>query len=96
MEKKLYTITEKGKIELVEWLKKDEPLEITPKDKFRLRTYFSDFMSEETFENHLESQLKKHRLKLSYLNNIMQAEHKTLPPKGTKEFGDYVVLEEQF
>ena len=93
MEKKLYSITEKGATELIEWLKKDEPLEITPKDKFRLRTYFSDFMPEGVLDKHLKSQLKKHQLKLSYLKDLFEGDYKEIPAPYTKEFGDYIVLE---
>ena len=93
MEKKLYSITEKGTIELIEWLKKDEPLEITPKDKFRLRTFFSDFMPVGVLEDHLKSQLKKHQLKLSYLRDLFKQDYKEVPTPYTKEFGDFIVLE---
>ena len=45
LEKKLYSITPDGRAQLQEWLMKNEPLEPTPKDVFRLRMYFSDFMT---------------------------------------------------
>lgn len=93
MVKKLYSITQKGSLELIEWLKKDEPLEITPKDKFRLRTFFSDFMPEGVLETQLKSQIKKHQLKLSYLNDLFAKDYQKLPKPYTKEFGDYIILE---
>ncbi len=58
LEKKLYSITPEGKAQLLEWLKKNEPLEATPKDVFRLRMYFSDFMTPEELKNQLSLQLE--------------------------------------
>ncbi|PNV60693.1 PadR family transcriptional regulator [Clostridium sp. chh4-2] len=94
LEKKLYTITEKGRKELLEWLMEDDPLGPTPKDVFRLRLYFSDFMTPEQLKNHLQEQIKKHTSKRQYLSDIMEQNHQnTPPPAGTKECGDFMVLE---
>lgn len=94
LEKKIYSITEAGKQQLQEWLMKDEPLEATPKDVFRLRMYFSDFMTPEQLKTHLSNQLQKHILKKKYLDEIMLTNHNnTAPAVGTKEFGDFMVLE---
>ncbi len=94
LEKKIYSITESGKHQLQEWLMKDEPLEPTPKDVFRLRMYFSDFMTPEQLKTHLTNQLQKHIQKKKYLDEIMLTNHNnTAPAVGTKEFGDFMVLE---
>lgn len=94
MEKKLYTITDKGQQELKEWLVHEDPLGPTPKDVFRLRMYFSDFMTSDERKIHLQDQIKKHTDKRRYLTDIMaQSHHNTAPPLGTKEYGDFVVLE---
>ncbi len=86
LEKKLYSITEAGKQQLQEWLMKDEPLEATPKDVFRLRMYFSDFMTPEQLKTHLTNQLQKHILKEQYLSDIMLDHyHNTAPAIGTRE-----------
>ncbi|WP_373481826.1 PadR family transcriptional regulator [Acetobacterium sp.] len=92
MEKKLYTITPKGHAEFVEWLLRDEPLGVTPKDVFRLRTFFSDFMAPSDYERHLNSQLLKHNYKKEYLENTMVKVFSNVPQFGTKDFGDYAVL----
>lgn len=94
LEKKLYTITDKGRSELQEWLMRDEPLGPTPKDVFRLRMYFSDFMTREEMKKHLVDQIQKHTDKRRYLSDNMKKNHyDTVPALGTKEYGDYLVLE---
>lgn len=94
MEKKLYSITEKGRQELLHWLMEDDPLGPTPKDVFRLRMYFSDFMSKEELHEHLSRQIDKHTDKCRYLSDVMEQNHNNkVPPFGTREYGDYMVLE---
>lgn len=93
LEKKLYTITEKGRQELKEWLVTEEPLPPTFKDVFRLRMYFSESMSQEQIQSHLLDQIDKHTTKLLHLSGMMEQHHKnTVPPAGTAERGDYMVL----
>ena len=93
MEKKIYSITPKGKSELVAWLLKDEPLPPTPKNTFRLRLYFSEQMPEGAFKQQISSQIKKHIIKLHTLEEILEDEFTERPAFGGKEFGDYIVLE---
>lgn len=94
LEKKLYSITQKGIGEFQEWLVKDDPIPPTPKDIFRLRLYFSDCMSEADFAAHLHKELAKHVTKRQYLSDIMQGNYsQEVPPFGSREFGDYIVLE---
>ena len=94
LEKKLYTITPKGREELRQWLLEDDPLGPTPKDVFRLRLYFSDFMTPEELKKHLQAQLKKHNAKRQYLMDTMQENHNNEAPSvGTREYGDFMVLE---
>lgn len=94
LEKKLYSITEQGREELKLWLLKDEPLEATPKDVFRLRMYFSDTMTLDEQKKHLQAQLKKHMDKKKYLSDIMEENHHNeAPAVGTAEYGDFMVLE---
>ena len=81
LEKKLYSITPDGRAQLQEWLMKNEPLEPTPKDVFRLRMYFSDFITPEELKTQLTLQLEKHILKKKYLTDIM---HKNYP--GVRRF----------
>lgn len=94
LEKKLYTITEKGKQCLHKWLEKDDPLEPTPKDIFRLKAYFCDEMTNETLLNQFKSALSKHSERLEYLEDCMDEllKKKDVSKVSSPEFGDYIVL----
>ncbi|MCR4673029.1 MAG: PadR family transcriptional regulator [Lachnospiraceae bacterium] len=94
LEKKLYTVTPEGSREFREWLVTDEPVEQTPKDIFRLRTFFSEFAPNESFIALLQSQLAQHRYKCERLQTIMQDTYNgTRPEIGTSACGDYMVLD---
>ncbi|PRR79998.1 PadR family transcriptional regulator [Clostridium vincentii] len=94
LEKKLYTITEKGRYCLQKWLAKDEPLEPTPKDVFRLRAYFCDEIANDTLLKQFQSALDKHCEKLEYLKNSIEEllKKKDVSKVSSPEFGDYIVL----
>ena len=77
LEKKLYTISEKGKKCLQKWLAKDDPLEPTPKDIFRLKAYFCDEMDNDTLLRQFQSGLNKHSERLEYLETCMNELLKT-------------------
>lgn len=56
--------------------------------------YFSDFMSKEELHEHLSRQIDKHTDKCRYLSDVMEQNHNNkVPPFGTREYGDYMVLE---
>lgn len=94
LEKKIYTITEKGKEEFYHWLLTDYPLEPTPKDIFRLRIYFSEYISNKDLKRHFESQKKKHLKRKEHLNHVLVKQYgEGIPPLNSKEGGDYMVLE---
>jgi DNA-binding PadR family transcriptional regulator len=94
LEKKLYTITEAGREDFLEWIRQDEPLEPTPKDKFRLRIYLSDMISDDELLRHLESQLTKHRQKLERLDTQFKRKFSgvDLASFTKTQRGDYLVL----
>ncbi|OOM75582.1 PadR family transcriptional regulator [Clostridium sp. BL-8] len=94
LEKKLYTITEKGKKSLQKWLVKDEPLEATPKDIFRLKAYFCDEMDNATLLKQFESALNKHSERLEYLESSMEEllKNKDVSKASSPNFGDYIIL----
>lgn len=94
LEKKLYTITEKGKKALQKWLAKDDPLEPTPKDIFRLKAYFCDEIDIVTLLKQFESALNKHSERLEYLEDSMEklSNEKDISVVSSPSFGDYIVL----
>jgi DNA-binding PadR family transcriptional regulator len=91
LEKKVYTVTEKGRKDFLVWLEKDEKLEPPPKDQFRLRSYFSQLMEPSVYQKLLESQLDQRRKKLAKLNRLF-LQYQQVPPFGSDKFGDYSVL----
>ncbi|MFT5873697.1 MAG: DNA-binding PadR family transcriptional regulator [Clostridium sp.] len=92
LEKKVYDITEKGKKELLKWLNKDEPMEQTPKNIFRLRMYFSNNLELNTRIYLLEHQLLQHSDRLTFLYEQKEA-YDNVPPIDSPCFGDYLVLD---
>ena len=94
MEKKLYTITPEGHEEFLAWLKDDVPVDRTFKDIFRLRTYYSESLSEDEFLRLLQSQKKQHIDKRDKLADVKEKVFNNTPPKkGTTALGDYMVLD---
>ena len=91
LEKKVYDITEKGRKELFKWLKKDEPMEQTPKNIFRLRMYFSNNLDVNTRIHLVEQQLSQHEERLSFLYSQKEP-YNGVPPLDSDAFGDYLVL----
>jgi DNA-binding PadR family transcriptional regulator len=93
LEKKKYTLTEKGREEFMEWLHKDEDLMMTAKDIFRLRTFFSQFYTGEEFRHQLTSHIEKHKERKKQLQFIQSNVHFKGCKPGNPAFGDYMVLE---
>lgn len=92
LEKKVYSLTDKGRKEFIKWLKKDEAMEKTPKNIFRLRMYFSNSLELGTRIQLLEHQLLQHHKRLAFLTG-QKARYKDVPPLDSEGFGDYIVLE---
>lgn len=91
LEKKVYNITEKGKKDFLKWLKKDEPMEQTPKNIFRLRMYFSNNLDLNTRIYLLEQQLEQHQDRLTFLYTQLDP-YDGIPPVDSDGFGDFLVL----
>lgn len=92
LEKKKYSITEKGRDELMKWLHKDEPIEKTAKDVFRVRMYFSHYLEPDTRIHLLQNQRIQHEERLHVLQKTME-QYPQVPPLGSDRFGDFIVLE---
>lgn len=92
LEKKVYNITEKGRKDFLKWLNKDEPMEQTPKNIFRLRMYFSNNLDVNTRIQLLEHQLLQHEERLAFLLT-QKVPYDGVPPINSDAFGDYLVLD---
>ena len=94
LEKKLYSITEEGKKVFLSWLAKQDPLEPTPKDIFRLKAYFIESMRKEDILKQFHYQLDQRKEKLAKLEAAM-LQHpyaKNIADIISPLYGDYIVL----
>ncbi len=91
LEAKRYTITEEGYKEFVKWLNKDEKMQKTPKDIFRLRMYFSGNLDLEARIHLLENQRQQHVMRLNTLKMRFE-QYTEVPPRNSDRFGDFLVL----
>ena len=91
LEKKVYTITEAGRQDFLDWLGRTEKIGETPKDVFRLRTFFLHDLPEEKRKTLLTDGLKQHQKRLQHLLNN-QEKFEKIPDKEDAAFGDYLVL----
>ncbi|MFM2482285.1 PadR family transcriptional regulator [Celerinatantimonas sp. YJH-8] len=92
LEKKSYTITEEGQDQLLHWLHKDEIMDKTAKDVFRMRMYFSNNLDLNSRIKLLESQKMQHTKRLNSLKKTAE-QYPDLPPHDSDRFGDFIILE---
>lgn len=91
LEKKVYTITEKGRQEFMEWLQTCHKMPATSKDESRLQIFFSGSLNETQRRKLLQDQLEQHQQRLEHLKNN-QKKFSGQPTPDCEEFGDYLVL----
>ena len=94
LEKKLYSITEAGKEAFLRWLSKQDLLEPTPKDIFRLKVYFIESMTKEDILKQFHYQLDLRKEKLEKLETTM-TQHpyaRIISDVISPMYGDYIVL----
>lgn len=91
LEAKRYTITEAGRSDLIKWLHKDEKIERTPKNIFRLRMYFSNELDLQTRIHLLENQRQQHLKRVNTLKKTSE-QYPELPDFNSDRFGDFIVL----
>ncbi|MGL5260076.1 MAG: PadR family transcriptional regulator [Lachnospiraceae bacterium] len=91
LEKKMYSITSKGREDFMEWLSSETKPEPTPKNIARLKIFFSNCLSPKERMQLLQDQHTMHHLRLQHLRNN-QKKFKAIPANNTDEFGDYLVL----
>ncbi|WP_455537710.1 PadR family transcriptional regulator [Terrisporobacter sp.] len=91
LEKKYYSITDKGILELNKWISSTEDL-IENKDEFVLKLYFIDNKEDSRLDNMIEEQIKLHEDKLNHLESRMQV---VFGDEGKKEtmYGHYLILD---
>lgn len=92
LEKKLYSITQKGREDFLQWLNEEHDLPPTPKNEFRLQVFFSDCLPPQRRMELLEHQLEQHQKRLEHLQGNRRKFNDVIPPKDSPEFGDYLVL----
>lgn len=91
LEAKRYSITEQGQKALIQWLHKDEKIQKTPKNIFRLRMYFSNELDLQTRINLLENQRMQHIKRLNTLKKTSE-QYPEVPHHKSDRFGDFIVL----
>ena len=91
LERKLYSITPRGREEFMRWMDADLELPPTPKSEPRLQVFFSGCLPVERQVEMLNHQLELHRGRLEHLRGN-QRKFSGVPPQDTPEFGDYLVL----
>ena len=91
LEAKRYALTEKGVQDFTQWIYKDEKIERTPKDIFRLRMYFSNNLDLKNRIHLLENQRLQHVKRMNNLKKTMEQYPET-PPPDSDRFGDFIVL----
>ncbi len=92
MEKKVYTITNKGIEEFQKWAENDIESIAVPKDEFRLQLYFSDCISSKRRIELLQNQLLLHKERLDYLIEKVES-FDNIKNLDEVEFCDYMVMQ---
>ncbi len=90
LEKKVYTITETGKSELLDWISTPHMLAPMPKEEFRLQLFFSSVLSTQQRISLLQNQLTQRQQRLADLR-LSGQKFTPIPPKNDAAFCDYLV-----
>lgn len=91
LEKKLYSITEKGKKALEKWISEDEPPLPQSKDIFKLRIYFAEHLNkEQLLEKFKNRQIRCKNLLERY--KIKISEYQDLEYIVPEKLGDFLLL----
>lgn len=88
LEKKMYTLTDSGRQELLAWAASTEPLPETEKDAFMLKMYFIHTLSREEAAALFGDQLRQRREKLA---NLQQEYEQLLPIFGTEGANEQIM-----
>ena len=93
-EKKIYSITERGKKDFLIWLESDKTETPSPKDILKLRLYFSENMDDKQLKKMLLKHLDKHEEKLKILEEGIKNlfGDMDLSVLNKEQRGDYMVV----
>ncbi|VBB07263.1 transcription regulator padr n-terminal [Lucifera butyrica] len=90
LEKKLYSITQKGKEVLKQWVLEEEPPLPQNKDIFKLRIYFAEHLSnEELLRKFKDRQEECNHLLKRYRKKVAEYQDVQIPPE---KLGDFILL----
>lgn len=95
LEKKVYQITDAGKRELHEWLRKKGPIPDTTKDEFMLKTFFISSMDQKEAAGLFSHQPLERTKKVEMLEqklNVLTEEDPSAQSLHSTQFGHYLVL----
>lgn len=90
LEKKVYTITEKGLKEFQKWVLEDVDVMSSPKDEFRLKIYYLDYFDSDDVMQKLADCKEKHLKRMRKFEKALANYPK--PPAERSRLGDYLVL----
>jgi DNA-binding PadR family transcriptional regulator len=90
LEKKIYSLTPKGKETLLAWMSEEEPPLPQSKDIFKLRLYFSENLTPKQLQEKFENRSKAvFALLLRYQTKLNEYCPETVAPQSA---GDYLLL----
>lgn len=91
LEKKVYSITKKGKSTLLKWLSEEEPPIPQSKDIFKLRIYFAEHLDKENLLQKLETrrQMCENLLERYQVKSL---EYQNLEHIASTQLGDFLLL----
>ena len=87
----VYSITETGKAEFLQWEQSKSKIKQLPKDEFKLRLFFSDSLPKDAQIQLLTDHLEQHQQWLQHLQDNL-SKFDTIPPTQASTFSDYLVL----
>lgn len=91
LEKKVYSITARGREELLRWENSETAIPPQPRDEFKLQLFFSDCIPAGQRIRLLQNQLRQHQERLAHLQGNL-GQFSPLPPEDACKFSDYLVL----
>lgn len=92
LEKKIYTITEKGREDFLDWLAQESLCEPAPKEIFRLRMFFNNHLEDAQVLQLVQNQREQRLDRLCALRTDLQ-KFDGKPGKHTPEWSEYMIIQ---